>query len=200
MNDDVTLQPPYPLVQPASREEWRAWLEANHEQSTGIWLVFNKPGTDQPGLDYEAAIEEALCFGWIDSKAGKVDATRTRLVFTPRKAGSPWSRPNKRRIERVLARGAMHPAGLARIEAAKRDGSWELLDAIEDLIVPPELAAAFAAAPAAAAGFERFSPSTRKQLLWWLASAKRPETRQRRLAAIVAGAEAGENPLIRSQR
>lgn len=200
MPEELTLQPPYPLVAPESREEWRAWLEANHDRSTGIWLVYNKPGTKQPGLDYESAIEEALCFGWIDSKASRYDETRTRLVFTPRKPGSPWSRPNKRRIERLLARGAMHASGMARLEAAKRDGSWELLDAIEDLLLPEDLTAAFASAPEAAAGFERFSPSARKQLLWWLASAKRPETRQRRLEAIVAGAESGKNPLNRAEQ
>jgi uncharacterized protein YdeI (YjbR/CyaY-like superfamily) len=195
MIDETTLQPPYPLVEPANREEWRAWLLANHVDSPGIWLVYHRPAAGEVTLDYEAAVEEALCFGWIDSKTGKVDAERTRQVFTPRRPGSPWSRPNKQRIERMLAQGKMHASGLARIEAAKRDGSWELYDAIEELRLPPDLSAAFDTAPEAAAGFERFSPSTRKQLLWWLVSAKRPETRSRRVEAIVASAAVGKNPL-----
>lgn len=117
--------------------EWRAWLEANHARSKGVWLVFNKKTSGKPHLSYDEQVEEALCFGWVDSKGGKLDDERSMLYFAPRKPGSGWSRPNKERIRRLLEAGLMAPAGLAKLEAAQRDGSWEKLDAIEALETPP---------------------------------------------------------------
>jgi uncharacterized protein YdeI (YjbR/CyaY-like superfamily) len=116
------------LVEPADREEWGRWLEANHATSTGVWLAVGKKGGTRTRLDYDAAVEEALRFGWIDSVVHAMDADRFRQLFTPRKPRGTWAPSNKRRIERLLAEGRMMPAGLAAIERAKANGSWDLLD------------------------------------------------------------------------
>jgi uncharacterized protein YdeI (YjbR/CyaY-like superfamily) len=175
-------EPPENSVHPATRDEWRAWLEQNHTRTEGIWLVSYKKATGKPTVDYEAAVEEALCFGWIDSKGGRVDDERTMLWMAPRKSGSGWSRPNKVRVERLMAAGRMASPGLAKIEAAKQDGSWTVLDASEALEVPDDLAAAFAAYPDAARHFDAFPPSARKMILQWITTAKRSETRAARVA------------------
>ena len=140
-----------PWVQPSDRASWRAWLIANHATSSGVHLVTWRRAAGQPTVDYGAAVEEALCVGWVDSKAGKLDAERMTLWFTARRPRSGWSRPNKERVERLIAAGQMLPAGLAVIEEAKQRGTWTLLDDVEDLVVPPDLAAAFAANPPAGA-------------------------------------------------
>jgi uncharacterized protein YdeI (YjbR/CyaY-like superfamily) len=173
-------------VTPSSRADWRGWLAGHHASSPGIWLVYWKKGSGQPTLSYDDAVEEALCFGWIDSRVNALDAGRYQQIFTPRKPTSAWSRLNKERVARLLAAGLIAPPGLAVIEAAQRNGAWSALDAVEALEVPPDLAAALAADPLAEASFHAFSPSQRKQWLYRLAKAKRPETRARRLAQIVA--------------
>ena len=137
-------------VHPLSRQEWRAWLIDNHIRTEGVWLVMYKKATGKPRVDYEEAVEEALCVGWIDSKGNRLDDERTLLWFAPRQPGSGWSKPNKDRIERLMAAGLMLPAGLAKIEAAQQDGSWTVLDSVERLEVPPDLQAAFDAHPPAA--------------------------------------------------
>ena len=185
----------YPDFLATSRAEWRAWLARNHDTARGVWLVTYKKKSGKPHLSYDELVEEALCFGWIDSRGNTLDTERTKLMITPRKRGSGWSRVNKERIDRLLANGLMTPAGLAKIEAAKVDGSWTALDDIEAMIVPPDLDAALRAEPDALAGWERFAPSVKKPLLQWVASAKRPETRGTRVAETVAGAKAGRNPI-----
>jgi uncharacterized protein YdeI (YjbR/CyaY-like superfamily) len=181
-----------PLFQPRDRAEWRAWLEANHAISTGVWLVTWRSRSGKAPLPYEDQIEEALCFGWIDGTAGTVDEERGKLWYSPRKPGSGWAATNKARLERLIPSGRMAPAGLAVIERAKADGSWTILDAVERLEVPDDLAAALAASPPADANFAAFPPSARKQLLQWVAFAKRPETRAARIAEIVAKAARNE--------
>lgn len=178
-----------------SRAEWREWLARKHDTAPGVWVVTYKKGSGKPHLPYDELVEEALCFGWIDSRGNRLDAERSKLLVTPRKAGSGWSRMNKERIERLLANGLMTPAGLARIEAAKADGSWSALDEVEAMVVPADLDAALRADPDALAGWERFSPSVKKPLLFWILSAKRPETRVRRVAETVAGTKEGRNPI-----
>jgi uncharacterized protein YdeI (YjbR/CyaY-like superfamily) len=153
-----------PLVQPEDRAAWRVWLEANHATVPAAWLVMWKPGRapDLGGrepLDYEAAIEEALCFGWVDSTSGRVDGDRGRLYFAPRKPRSVWAATNKARVEQLLAAGRMAPAGIAAVERAKTDGSWTILDSSDRLEVPDDLAAALAARPPAAANFAAFPRS-----------------------------------------
>ncbi len=181
-----------PYVEIHDRETWRAWLEANHATAKGVWLVTWRGRSGRQGLPYEDAVEEALCFGWVDSTAGTVDEERGKLYFAPRKARSPWSATNKARVDRLLAAGRMAPAGLAAIERAKANGSWSVLDGPERLEVPDDLAAAFRAAPPAAASFAAFPPSVRKQLLAWIALAVRPETRAERVRQVAAAAARNE--------
>lgn len=181
-----------PLVQPADRAAWRAWLEANHAAVPGVWLVMWRPRSGRVGLDYEAAIEEALCFGWVDSTAGRVDDDRGKLYFAPRKPRSVWAASNKARVERLIAAGRMAPAGLAAIERAKANGWWSVLDGPERLEVPADLAAELAAHPPAAANFAAFPPSARKQLLGYVAVAQRPETRANRIRRVAEAAARNE--------
>ncbi len=181
-----------PLVELHDRASWRAWLEANHASAPGVWLVTWRSRTGRPTLDYEAAVEEALCFGWVDSTTGVVDEERGKLYFAPRKGRSVWAASNKARVERLIAAGLMAPAGLAVIERAKANGDWEILDSVERLEVPEDLAAALDAQSRAAANFAAFPPSARKQMLAWVAMARRPETRATRIAAIAAAASRGE--------
>jgi uncharacterized protein YdeI (YjbR/CyaY-like superfamily) len=170
-----------PHVQAEDRAAWRAWLAANHATSGGAWLVTWRRASGRPVLEYEAAVEEALCFGWVDSKPGKVDAERTKLYFAPRKPRSGWARPNKLRVERLLAAGLMAPAGLPAVELAKANGSWTLLDEFEDLVDPPDLVVALAAHPPAADHWAAFPRSARRGILEWIVQAKRPETRAARI-------------------
>ncbi len=175
------IEPPPNSVHPLTPAEWRAWLAAHHTRQQGVWLISFKKSTGNPRVEYDEAVEEALCFGWIDSKPNKLDSERTMLWFAPRKAGTGWSRPNKERVERMVALGLMEAAGLAKIEAAKADGSWTALDAVEALEVPPDLAAALAAEPPAATYWEAFPRSVRRGILEWIANARTPETRARRV-------------------
>jgi uncharacterized protein YdeI (YjbR/CyaY-like superfamily) len=181
-----------PFVHADDRATWRAWLEANHATARGAWLVTWRARARRPFLSYEEAIEEALCFGWVDSTGGTFDADRGKLYFAPRKPGSGWAATNKARVERLVRDGRMRPAGAAVIERARADGSWGLLDSVERLEVPDDLAAALDAQPPAAASFAAFPPSARKQALAWLVLAKRPETRAQRISAIAAAAQRGE--------
>lgn len=169
-------------VHPLSRAEWRAWLERHQTRPDGVWLVTFKKATGEPRVEYDEAVEEALCFGWVDSKPGRLDDRRSLLWFAPRKAGSGWSRPNKERVERLTAEGRMAPAGLAVVEAARADGSWNALDAVEALEVPDDLAAALAANGDAARTFDAFPRSAKRGILEWIVTAKRPETREKRVA------------------
>ncbi len=190
-----SLRDKFPRVEFNDRQDWREWLATNHETSRGVWLISFKKSSGFSKMTYADGVEEALCFGWIDSTANRVDEHRAMLLYTPRKPGSGWSRPNKERVERLTASGLMMPAGQAKIDAAKADGSWQLLDAVEDLIVPEDLANALASSPAVLQGFERFSKSVQKPLLQWVYTAKRPETRARRIAVIVEASKDGRNPL-----
>jgi uncharacterized protein YdeI (YjbR/CyaY-like superfamily) len=169
-----------PLVEAEDRATWRAWLEANHASTRGAWLVTWRKGHG-PVLDYGEAVEEALCFGWVDSTGGRVDDRRTKLYFAPRKARSVWSASNTGRVERLIAAGLMRPAGLAAIERAKDNGSWTALDEVEQGIVPSDLATALAAHPPAAANIAAFPWSARRAILVWIADAKRAETRLARV-------------------
>ncbi len=178
--------------QPDTLDDWRAWLAAHHARDTGVWLVTWKVGSGRLRLTYEETVEQALCFGWVDSKGRRLDDERTMLWFAPRKARSGWSRPNKQRIERLVAAGLMTPAGLAVIDAAKADGSWTLLDAVEDLVVPDDLAAALAAAPPAVENWEAFPRSARRGILEWIVQARRPGTRAKRVAETARLAAIGE--------
>ena len=181
-----------PHVHADDRATWRTWLEANHATEGGAWLVTWRQRSGRVGLDYEVAVEEALCFGWVDSTGGRVDDERGKLYFAPRKARSAWAATNKARVERLIADGRMAPAGLAAIERAKANGSWQVLDGPERLEVPGDLSTALDARPPAAANFAAFPPSARKMLLAWIAVAQRPETRAARIAATAESAARNE--------
>lgn len=172
-------------VEARDRESWRAWLEANHRSSAGAWLVYQKKESGRPSVSYAEAVEEALCFGWIDSKPNAIDATSYKQWFSPRKPRSPWSRINKDRVERLLAAGRMTDAGMASIAEAQQNGSWTSYEVVETLRLPDDLAAALALDVVAADHFEAFPPSSKKNILWWIQSAKRPETRAARVAETV---------------
>ncbi len=172
-----------PMVHAEDRAAWRAWLEAHHATETGVWLVSWRKGHG-PRVEYEEAVEEALCFGWIDSQGGNVDERRSRQYYAPRKPQSGWAATNKARIERLTAAGLMAPAGLAAIERAKDNGSWTLLDDVEAGVVPDDLAAALDANPPAAANFDAFPKSVKRMLLERVAQARRPETRAARIQEI----------------
>jgi len=159
-----------------------------------VWLVFWRRQSGRTGLTYEEAVQEALCFGWIDSKGAKLEDQRTMLWMSPRKRGSGWARTNKVRIEQLLADGLMAPAGAALIEEAKQDGSWTLLDDVENLVVPDDLAAALDAHPGARERWDGLSRSVRRAALEQIVQAKRPETRARRVAGAAGLAAEGEPP------
>ena len=174
------------------RASWRAWLEEHHARVAGVWLVSFKKATGKPRVEYEHAVEEALCFGWIDSLERTLDEKRAMQLFTPRKPRSPWSMSNKIRVERLVAAGLMRPAGLAKIEQARHDGSWDAYAVAESLELPPDLRAAFESGPPGArSSWDAFSPSSRRAILWWVHSAKRPETRAQRIAQVVSEAARG---------
>ncbi len=166
--------------------EWRAWLEKNHNTSTGVYLILYKVGSKMPSMRWEEAVKVALCFGWIDSTAKRLDDERRRQYFCPRRDKSVWSKVNKTHIESLIAENLMHDAGLNKIEIAKQNGSWTALDDVENLIVPPDLQKAFDKNPDAFENYMNFSPSYRKSYLYWLNHAKREETRQKRIKEIIS--------------
>jgi len=179
------------LLEPANRGEWRTWLTRNGDSATSVWLAIGKKGNTVTTLNYEQAVEEALCFGWIDSTVRKLDDARYKQLFSRRKPGSTWSRINKERVARLEAEGKIAPAGLAAVELAKQNGSWNMLDQVESLIVPDDLARALASNPTALENFEAFAPSARKMFLYWIANVKRPEKRAERIAETVRRAAEG---------
>jgi uncharacterized protein YdeI (YjbR/CyaY-like superfamily) len=180
--------PPSPngkdVLVPATRADWRQWLAANPGRTEGLWVVYRKKSSDLEGPDYEDLVEEALCFGWIDSQYRRVDDDRGIQWFSPRRKGGIWSASNKERVERLERAGLMADAGRAVIEQAKADGSWSQTDAVDAMVVPSDLAGALKAAEATAA-YEALADSAKQQLLWWITSAKRQGTRTARIEETV---------------
>jgi uncharacterized protein YdeI (YjbR/CyaY-like superfamily) len=176
---------------PATRRAWRKWLAKHHATRPGVWLVLDKAASGHQKLAYDSVVEEALCFGWIDGKALTIDDDQFRVLYKPRNPKSGWSAINKQRVSRLIAAGLMAPAGLAKIAEAKRNGAWSSLDAAESLTVPDDLGAALRANKRAAANYDTFAPSSKKLILTWIASAKRPETRAKRIAETVTLAAKG---------
>jgi uncharacterized protein YdeI (YjbR/CyaY-like superfamily) len=174
-----------------TRAQWRAWLAAHHDTEPGVWLVSWKRHTGRPAVSYDDAVCEALAFGWVDSTAGTLDDDRSRMYFAPRRRGSGWARSNKQRVAALERDGLMTDAGRRVIAAAQADGSWTLLDDVDDLVVPPDLAAALDALPGARRHWDGFPPGARRVLLTWIVTAKRPATRERRVAETAAAAAEG---------
>jgi uncharacterized protein YdeI (YjbR/CyaY-like superfamily) len=179
-----------PRVEVKSRAEWRRWLEKNHTRAEGIWLVTTKKAADPKRyLSYDDIVDEAICFGWVDSLPRALDAARSMRLVAPRRAKSAWSAVNKARVERLVADGTMTKAGLAVIERAKKDGSWAKLDAVEALEVPADLALALSRYPSATRHFNAFPRSSKRLILEWITGAKRPETRAKRIEETARMAE-----------
>ncbi|QBN17916.1 YdeI/OmpD-associated family protein [Flavobacterium nackdongense] len=166
-------------------KEWREWLHENHATSTGICLIFYKVSSEMESMRWEEAVQVAICYGWIDSTVKKIDEARRKQVFSPRKDKSVWSKLNKTYIEQLLKENLIHESGLKKIELAKQNGSWNSLDAVEDLIIHADLKAAFEQNEIAFANYQNFSPSYRKSYLYWLNQAKREETRNFRITEII---------------
>jgi uncharacterized protein YdeI (YjbR/CyaY-like superfamily) len=180
-----------PLVHPETIAEWRSWLAEHHADTDGVWLATWKRASGKTPLDYGAIVEEALCFGWIDGLVNTLPDGRQAQLLTPRRRGSGWSGSNKERVQRLVADGRMTEAGMRVIDAAKADGSWSMQDAAEALIEPAELKAALDANSEARQQWDAFPRSPRRALIWWVMSAKRSETRDRRVATIVSEAAQG---------
>jgi len=168
------------------RDQWRAWLEANHATADEIWLIHYKKHTKKPGLAYEEAVEEALCFGWIDGLLRRIDGEKHVIRYSPRRKNSIWSERNKARVKKLIQEGRMTEAGLDRVREAKENGQWDAAAQREDpQCVPDELKEALAKNREARENFEKLAPSRRKQLIWWVASAKGDPTRWKRIAEVV---------------
>ncbi|RYC12956.1 YdeI/OmpD-associated family protein [Nocardioides zhouii] len=178
-------------LEPAAVEEWTTWLREHHTQTTGVWLVSPRKAAER-AFSYEAAVLEALRWGWVDSTVKPVDEVRSMQWFAPRRPGSMWTRINKGRIARLEAAGLMEPAGAAAITVAKETGMWTLMDDVEDLVVPPDLASAFERHPGSHEHWESWSASARKMILTWIVLAKRPETRATRVETTAEKAARGE--------
>lgn len=174
-----------PLLYFKTPAEFRDWLAEHHDQSTGVYLVFYKLASGKPTMRWEEAVQEALCYGWIDSTVKKLDHEKRRQLFTPRKKKSVWSRLNKTYIKSLIASERMQPPGLDKINAAKKDGSWTALDDVENGIIPDDLQKAFDDNQMAFTNYHNFSPSYRKNYLYWIHMAKREATRQKRIKEII---------------
>jgi uncharacterized protein YdeI (YjbR/CyaY-like superfamily) len=174
------------LVDPANRTEWREWLAKNHTQKESVWVVIAKKGYE--GLSRPDSVEEILCFGWIDSVANKMDEKRFKVLMSPRKSKSVWSKINKALVAKLIKQGLMHPAGLAAITLAKKNGSWKALNDVDKVKYPEELNRAFNKSKKAKANFDAFPPSTKKQILYWIQSAKTPETKAKRIKETISKA------------
>jgi len=173
---------PADSIEPGNRAAWRAWLQRHHARQQGVWLVLRKKRCREGSLELAHAVEEALCFGWIDSKLRKIDDQRFIIWIAPRKKGSIWARSNRERVERLIASGRMTPAGMERVNEAKADGSWNALIDVEELVVPHDLSEALEQYPCATENFRAFPRSAQQNILYWISSAKRGDTRARRIA------------------
>lgn len=188
MSEDI------PQIEARDAAEFRRWLEANHDSARAVWLVYWKKASGHPSIEWGEAVDQALCFGWIDSKARSIDENRYRQYFTVRKQGSIWSKINKDKIEKLSEAGLMAPAGIAAVERAKADGSWTILDGPEAGIVPDDLAAAMDEAGVRDT-FDGLTAGRRKAILGWLVMAKREATRNGRIDKTIAALRRGEAPL-----
>lgn len=168
-------------VEVPSAQAWREWLEANHAVETSIWLVIYKKESAVPSVYYPEAVDEALCFGWIDSKPNKRDEKSYYQFFSKRNPKSNWSRVNKEKIERLMQAGKMAPAGLEMVRKAKETGTWTALEAVENLEVPEDLQEAFDQNPNSEKHWNDFPKSVKRGILEWILTAKRTETRAKRI-------------------
>jgi len=179
---------------PASQQDWRRWLQENHVAKISVWLVYFKKKSNVPTVTYTEAVDQALCFGWIDSTRKSVDDYTFVQFFCKRKSNSVWSKINKAKVLRLIEEGLMTKAGLDSVELAKQNGSWTILDDVEELVIPVDLAEAFNNQGGSEDYFSGLSKSVRKSILQWLVLAKRAETRQKRITEIVSLAAQKRKP------
>jgi uncharacterized protein YdeI (YjbR/CyaY-like superfamily) len=181
---------------PKSQADWRKWLEKNHIRQDAVWVKLYKKGSNKPTINWREAVDEALCFGWIDSIKKTLDDQCSIQFFSKRKPNGTWSKINKEKIEHLIAAGKMTSTGMAYIEAAKQNGSWTLLDEVEELIIPQDLEKAFKQNKGSKKYFQALNKSTQKNMLKWIALARQPETRQKRILEIAESAAVEERPKL----
>ena len=162
--------------------DWRTWLANNTGTEKSIWLIIYRKESDTPSVYYDEAVDQALCYGWIDSKPNKRDQESFYQFFSKRNPKSNWSRVNKEKVERLIANGEMAAPGLEMVALAKKTGTWDALNDVENGIIPPDLQAALGQYPKAATHFEHFPRSVKRGILEWIFNAKKPETRAKRIA------------------
>lgn len=179
---------------PSDKKDWRKWLELNHNKKEAVWLIFYRKKSPNYNLSWSESVDEALCFGWIDSVKKKIDPEKYKQYFTKRKSNSTWSKINKDKVKRLIDQGLMEEAGYRSIEMAKANGSWSILDEVEALTIPEDLKDAFANYKGSMEYFESLSKSVKKGLLYWVVSAKRKETRQKRISEIAESAHNNLKP------
>ena len=179
---------------PETIAQWRNWLQENHHRDQGVWLIQHNKKSGKPTISWSDAVDEALCFGWIDSLKKKLDTDSTIQYFGKRKSKSTWSKINKQKIEKLTAENRMSQAGLDIIKIAKENGSWEILDSVEELIIPDDLMQELSSRENAHEFFQNLSKSTKKMMFYWVISAKRPETRQKRILEIAEAAKRKVRP------
>jgi uncharacterized protein YdeI (YjbR/CyaY-like superfamily) len=179
---------------PKSRTDWRKWLEKNHDSKQSIWLVYYKKSTKIASLSWSEAVDEALCFGWIDSTKKTIDNETYMQYFSKRKSNSIWSKINKAKVDYLISNNLMQETGFNSIEIAKENGSWSILDEVEALIIPEELKKEFDKREGSLEYYESLSKSAKKNLLGWIVLAKRPETRQKRIIEIAENASKNLKP------
>jgi uncharacterized protein YdeI (YjbR/CyaY-like superfamily) len=179
---------------PTSLAEWRKWLAKNHLSQQSVWLVFHSKSSKKPSVTWSEAVDVALCFGWIDSKKIKIDHETSHQFFSKRKPNSTWSKINKEKVRHLTESGQMTQAGYESIETAKQNGSWTILDEVEELIIPNDLEKSFRKHKGSKEYFLSLSKSARKIMLSWIVLAKRPETRQKRIDEIAERAGQQQKP------
>lgn len=179
---------------PVNRQEWRKWLKQNHNTKQSIWVVMYKKDSGIPTITWSDAVDEAICFGWIDSLKKSVDHQQSIQYFSRRKPTSAWSKINKAKVERLTNKGLMTQAGYDSVETAKQNGSWSILDEVEELVIPKDLAKAFKAHPGSNDFFTGLSRSIKKMMLHWVIAAKRPETREKRITELAELAAQKKKP------
>ena len=179
---------------PHNIADWHAWLESNHALEQEVWVVYFKPASGQSGIDYETSVEEALCFGWIDSIIQKIDEEKYARKFNPRRADSFWSATNKRRMEKLISEGRMTPIGLAKYDPQAPEGSSEIGGKIRraELPIPPGILQQLQCQPRAWENFQLLPPSLQRQYLSWVLSAKKIETQQKRLVEVISTLDQGK--------
>ena len=173
------------IICPTNRQQWREWLQKNHDKKRSVWLIYHKKKSNIPAMEWSEAVDEALCFGWIDSKRKPIDGEKFMQFFSRRKPNGTWSKINKEKIQRLIDDGLMTNAGFEVIEAAKKNGSWTILDQVEELIIPEDLEQEFRKSPDSKSYFLSLSKSDKRSILQWLVLAKRQETRQMRIREVV---------------